>query len=416
MKHALSAVLIFSASACLSTAGLDDGSSPSSCSNVQTDVANCGKCGNSCGSVAGGLASCMAGSCIATCSTGRGDCDSSYANGCEVTFATDGENCGACGRSCLGGTCTNGSCDPVTLQTLSGLATGVAVDDTSVYYGLNPPGGTTSEIVRIDKDGANAKPIVTGMVAVGSVAVDGTFVYWVEPASNGTANGRILKSAKDGSAGVITIASALGVDAHAQLTLAPPKIFWSSFGVLAADNSVNGAGMYACDLSGCGDTPTAISKSAYVNGGIIDGALIYYAQAAVTPQVGVFSCPVAGCGTTPKQLAGATVGAFQITADSAAIYWTTLSGAVRYDKSAATLSTVVTTTHPLFGIVVDANNVYFTDTSDGTVASCPITGCTAAPNTYASALVNPGYLAEDAAALYFSSGSVSAGTISRVSK
>jgi hypothetical protein len=41
-----------------------------------------------------------------------GDCDGVNANGCEVDLTTDAENCGQCGRSCLGATCEDGLCVP----------------------------------------------------------------------------------------------------------------------------------------------------------------------------------------------------------------------------------------------------------------------------------------------------------------
>ncbi len=62
----------------------------------------------------GGTATCSAGRCVFTCDAGRGDCDGDGTNGCEATFATDVNNCGACGEECgVAGVCTAGTCDAI---------------------------------------------------------------------------------------------------------------------------------------------------------------------------------------------------------------------------------------------------------------------------------------------------------------
>src|SRR5207237_3004283 len=45
------------------------------------------------------------------CSMGFADCNGNPADGCEINWLTDNENCGSCGRSCSAGThCSNGGC------------------------------------------------------------------------------------------------------------------------------------------------------------------------------------------------------------------------------------------------------------------------------------------------------------------
>ena len=94
------------------------------CTSLQDDPNNCGGCGTVCTAATGALPVCAAGSCAAACAPGHGDCNgdlnASGGNGCEITFATDLDNCGACGiacpippnatRACDQGVCGIGTC------------------------------------------------------------------------------------------------------------------------------------------------------------------------------------------------------------------------------------------------------------------------------------------------------------------
>jgi hypothetical protein len=57
-------------------------------------------------------ATCVGGVCtIQSCFAGFGDCNGSFADGCEVNLQTDKHNCGTCGRMCTGGqNCVSGTC------------------------------------------------------------------------------------------------------------------------------------------------------------------------------------------------------------------------------------------------------------------------------------------------------------------
>jgi len=86
------------------------GNNPSLCTNFQTDVNNCGGCGNVC-RLPNATPACTSGACtISSCNPGFGNCDNNTANGCETTLNT-ASNCGACGNACAAGaSCTGGSC------------------------------------------------------------------------------------------------------------------------------------------------------------------------------------------------------------------------------------------------------------------------------------------------------------------
>jgi hypothetical protein len=82
--------------------------------NTQTD---CASCGDAC-LTDHGRAACEQSSCvIASCDPGFGDCDESYANGCETSLSTLAD-CGACKAACEGAhgvsECQGGACVIVT--------------------------------------------------------------------------------------------------------------------------------------------------------------------------------------------------------------------------------------------------------------------------------------------------------------
>lgn len=79
---------------------------------VQSDVNNCGSCGNGCPhSPQNAARACAQGTCTYTCNSGYGDCNQSAIDGCETNLLNDENHCGSCARYCLPFVpCTNGHC------------------------------------------------------------------------------------------------------------------------------------------------------------------------------------------------------------------------------------------------------------------------------------------------------------------
>jgi hypothetical protein len=88
---------------------------PSGCADLTGDVQNCGGCGHACAPAAGGAVICMSSACVSTCPSGETACGSNANGGGVCTSLTTTQNCGACGNACAtpsNGTvaCTGGGC------------------------------------------------------------------------------------------------------------------------------------------------------------------------------------------------------------------------------------------------------------------------------------------------------------------
>ncbi len=101
--------------------------------DLSDSIHHCGDCNRVCGS-ANGTPSCVSHTCLIACYTGYANCDGSHVNGCETNVRTDTSNCGACGRSCGGGSCSNGFCTPLQVATGTGFTFNFAISNSPIYY------------------------------------------------------------------------------------------------------------------------------------------------------------------------------------------------------------------------------------------------------------------------------------------
>ncbi len=100
------------------------------CVSTQSSVEHCGSCGSACPARPNATAVCATGACGNQCTTGFGDCDGNPANGCEVDLRGSNSDCGACARSCTGGTiCSAGLCAcPAPLMACAGVCVDLSGD------------------------------------------------------------------------------------------------------------------------------------------------------------------------------------------------------------------------------------------------------------------------------------------------
>lgn len=243
---------------------------------------------------------------------------------CGTDTLHDGHNCGACGNDCGGGSCTEGSCHPVTVladgladQFGSPAVRGVAVDAEYVYVAT-----TTIGIQRVPKAGGDLTTFALvppfESSATAPMAVDASGVYWVDGTNLETATAP-LESPTVLVAGVGLLPSPLILDAE--------YVYWVTSGDLQtspqADAGVYDAGAYLGNVwrvpkaGGTAEVLGSLSNvQVYPNGHPLAVSQGRVAFADVT------SVDVITPGAGPAAaIAWTSPGIGSLTADDGAVYW-----------------------------------------------------------------------------------------------
>jgi hypothetical protein len=93
------------------------------------------------------------------------------------SFTSDPLNCGACAHNCLGGTCTAGVCQPVTLATDTHFAQ-LSQDGSNLYWTSYETSGTSGGVYKVAKAaGSTKKQIVKSTYANAISVVSGDIYY-----------------------------------------------------------------------------------------------------------------------------------------------------------------------------------------------------------------------------------------------
>jgi hypothetical protein len=209
-------------------------------------------------------------------------------------------------------------------------ALGVAVDATTAYFGqLTNPGVVSSCLLA--GCGGTPTSLVSAQVYPSGVAVDDTNVYFASYGS-GKADGSITLCAKGGCGDMpTTLASAQF--AVSGLALDATTVYWTSQGTAP---NFNDGKVLSCVKTGCGNSPTVIATGqlgAYDI--VVDGSVVYWENRGTRPNLtdgSIVSCPKTGCpGSGPTVLAAGQLDPTGLAIDATTLYWGSysLSGAVK---------------------------------------------------------------------------------------
>lgn len=228
---------------CPSGTGNCDGNAQNGCETNTTTTDNCGACGVRCTAQAGMTATCS-GTCQYACLPGFADCNGTLSDGCELAVSNDPANCGTCGHSCFGGTCTNGKCQfaveelyraptlPAGTNPNSNYPTvnKIAVDSGSVYWTswfyttfTATTRVTGGKVQKTPKSGGSITDLATAGGYPSSLVVNNGFVYWVNPIFSQNTNHVINKTPVGGGS---TIALATDTSRSSTLAVDGSYAYW----------------------------------------------------------------------------------------------------------------------------------------------------------------------------------------------
>jgi len=325
-----------------------------------------------------------------TCQTSACACPASTPNLCNdncTNYQNDKFNCGVCGHSCQGASCSGGVCQPFALFTSSSTLVNIAVSSSTVYWtdsstGVNsiPTGGGSTGWVTFG-----------GGCGVMGLALDSTNIYGVarDGGCNGLAIGRLMAAPLAGGAATQIVAS-LGNASY------PPQT-WRFLAVDAANVYFTNYDIEdASRIAKSGGTATKLTDSQMLGGipkGVaVQGTNVYWG----TSGKGIAKQPVAGGSIVT--IAASADGNF-LAVDGSYVYYS-LAGALMKALTSGSTPTTLVASGAAGPLVIDANNVYYLGSS--TVMMVSKLGGT--PTTLASGQSSMVDIAVDATSVYWLAG------------
>ncbi len=299
------------------------------CVNPSGDVLNCGGCGNACPFPSNSTPTCVDGSCGFVCLL----TDAGALTGCGgacVNLNSDALNCGACGHSCLGGTCADGFCAVTTTVLLAqnpGSCTefgGFALEAGTFYlsedavgnFGCSPPDG--GEIIALQNvNGAGASVFSAPQYQPGQIIADAGLIVWADYGISGTyggLDGGIVLAQIDGGSPRTVV---WGIPIRAAIALDSENVYW-------VEGYPTGRVMRASLSDG---TSRQIGQSYNPTAVTVDSSFVYWADRGNLEFSGeIMRAPIDGGSAT--SLATGQDEPTWVIVDSSNVYWLNSGGEI----------------------------------------------------------------------------------------
>lgn len=300
-----------------------------------------------------------------------------------VNTTNDGSHCGGCGHSCLGGTCTSSTCNPVqiysgstpydiveangvlywvdqnatvykcTASSCAGTAksiatsqkapTRIAWDGAHTIFWTNNGNGSTGSIGKYDTNLNVAGTLTSSVTAPVGIAADTTYVFWTDVAVDQVAR---FDRSTGGTPATLSTGNGTAPEGMALCSLG---VCWTE-----AESGTAGSVRYSAEsgwtstiLQGSQDAPWALSTT---------GSTVYWVD---------YDSPGSVQCSTGNSIAGQTF-PVRVASDATAVYWTDQgSGAANGSlmtaapQLASAATTVVTALAMPVGLAMDSSAVYY---------------------------------------------------------
>ena len=324
------------------------------------------------------------------------DCNEDIADGCEVFLSIDPQNCGACGRSCLGGECQSGLCSAVVIASGQDAPLPIAVDETHVYWANAPQNSDFGELLSWHKESGTFGELAAPLREPVALALDETHLYLA------TRDKLYAMSKPGGALELLAEAQTLVAD----LAVDSTTLYFTRGGTAPAVASLPKSGGAISEL-----LPLKPGRSFLT---LLGNDLVVASGAGTTGQV----LRVAKSGGTPQVLVDGLglVGPVVTAGDNIVFSTRTKNGFIATLGPSGSVTTLTAAENALFDIVNDGQSVFYTvredAVADGKVRRVPLAG--GAAQTLAAEQATPSGIAEDGQALYWTN--TSDGTVMRMAK
>lgn len=140
--------------------------------------------------------------------------------GCEDSLLSDPANCCVAGRSCLGGACVAGMCQPVVIDPSASTDTrGISVVGDRVYWST----GTNELVKSRDKNALGYLEVAHDAQWIPSIATDATHVYWLQ-----WQGGQVRRAPLSGSDSTELVASVSSTPDWGRIAVGPGAVYWAT--------------------------------------------------------------------------------------------------------------------------------------------------------------------------------------------
>jgi hypothetical protein len=208
---------------------------------------------------------------------------------CTADTQNDPNNCGLCGRSCLGGSCSAGRCESLRLDTgeISGIGD-FTTDGLFIYYtGFTTGTSANHRLWKLVIGPAVSLDYLTTFAhptPISQVGFDGSFFYTAEPIRIDTINrGTVKKIDKEAGAGTTNLATFQPPTTTAAM-LVGTNVYYAT-----DTDGANGGDIKRVPAAG-GTLSTITASAGFVSYMVADATSIYW----VDDNASVRKCPLGG--------------------------------------------------------------------------------------------------------------------------